>query len=423
MSMPGKPVRNVLLMCAHEKGFGGIQVVLRSLVSGLEQNARHVYFLYAAPLPRVGLVETINSLGCPAYHCPMPVIVRNSAILSVPVLAVYLPIAFFHLALLIHRKNIDVVNCHYLDPYFIHVVIAARLLRVPVVVSVHGADIDEYAGLGWASRLVYRLIMRGADRVVACSEALARRTIEVFPDVHGKVTCVHNGLDRTYGTGARETQPLPRPYILGVCRHVHKKGVDTLLRAFAVVLRECPDLSLVLVGDGPLLDEHQALAQTLRIERHVLFVGSVAHSDVSAFFQSCTLFVLPSRAEPFGLVLLEAAYHRKSIVCTRVGGVPEIIADGISGVMVEPDDPAGMAAQIVGLVRDPARRARLGAQAYRTLVTRFLWTDRIHDYIAIYEGRPGANPLGTAPAPGVSTAMAMPARGTRPAASPLDSGN
>ncbi len=154
-----------------------------------------------------------------------------------------------------------------------------------------------------------------------------------------------------------------------------------------MIRRECPTLTLVLVGDGPLFDEHKALARTLGIESQVVFVGSVAHAEVSAFFEACSLFVLPSRAEPFGVVLLEAAYHKKGIVCTRVGGVPEIITNGVNGVLVEPDDPAAMAAQIVALLRNPELAERLGLQAYATLMTRFLWKDRIHDYIAIYEGR------------------------------------
>jgi glycosyltransferase involved in cell wall biosynthesis len=111
----------------------------------------------------------------------------------------------------------------------------------------------------------------------------------------------------------------------------------------------------------------------------------VAHGEVSAFFEACSLFVLPSRAEPFGLVLLEAAYHKKGIVCTRVGGVPEIITNGVNGVLVEPNDPSAMAAQIRALLHDPALAERLGVEAYKTFIARFLWKDRIHDYIAIYE--------------------------------------
>jgi glycosyltransferase involved in cell wall biosynthesis len=79
----------------------------------------------------------------------------------------------------------------------------------------------------------------------------------------------------------------------------------------------------------------------------------------------------PSRAEPFGLVLLEAAYHKKGIVGTSVGGVPEIIANGVNGLLVEPDDPAGMAAQVESLLRNPEFAERLGNQVYATLIAGF----------------------------------------------------
>lgn len=395
----GRRVTNVLLSSAHETGVGGIQVVLRDLINGLEQQGRRVYFVYGAPLPQVRMVETVNSLGRQSFYVPMPTIVKHSPLLSLLVFLAYGPIALIHMARLIHRTKIDLINCHYLDLYLIHLVIAARVLRVPAVVSVHGADIDAYAQSGWADRLVYRLIMRGAHRIVACSDALARRTIEIFPDVESKVTYVHNGIDLARYVDGPGSCAVSRPFLLSVCRHVHKKGVDTLLHAFALVLRDLPDMSLVLVGGGPLLEENQALARTLEIEQRVVFAGNIAHADVSAFFAECRLFVLPSRAEPFGIVLLEAAYYKKGIVSTRVGGVPEIIVDGFNGVLVEPDAPASMASAIVALVRDPQRADQLGARAYQTLMTRFLWKDRVQDYIAIYEGRPAPAALDVEPHP------------------------
>lgn len=389
MSTVGKRVTNVLMTSASDAGVGGVQVVFRDLVHWLEQNGRQVHLLYQAPLPGVCMEETINPWGRRAFYCPMPAIVRKSPLLSVPLFLAYLPMTFFHLARLLHRKKIDVVNCHYLTPYFIHLVIAARLLRVPVVVSVHGADIDSYPHSGLLQKFLFRLVMRGANRIVACSRDLARQTIEVFPDVRRKVTYVYNGVDLSHYAQVPETRALPRPFLLCVCRHVRKKGVDTLLHAFALVLPDVPELSLVLVGSGPLLEEHKALARKLRIDHQVAFMGEITHAEVSPFFDACALFVLPSRAEPFGIVLLEAACYVKAIVGTRVGGVPEIITNGVNGVLVESDDPAGMAAQILTLLRNPELAGQLGRQAYQTLMTRFLWKQRILDYIAIYEGRPG----------------------------------
>ncbi|MEO8256942.1 MAG: glycosyltransferase family 4 protein [Acidobacteriota bacterium] len=387
MSTAGHRVTNVLLTCPLVTGVGGIQVVLGDLVDALEQQGRQVYFVYGAAFPSLRLVEATNELGRPAFYCPMPAVIRDSALISVAVFLTYLPLTLFHLTRLMRRKKIDVVNCHYLNPYFIHLVIAARLLRIPVVVSVHGAEVDGYAVSSVASRFVYRAIMRGANRIVACSAALARQTIGVFPDAAAKVTFVHNGLNPAHYPAVRRGRDGRRPFLLCVCRHVHKKGIDTLLRAFALVRRECPTAALVLLGDGPLFDDNKALARTLGIGEQVDFVGKVVHADVAAFFEGCSVFVLPSRAEPFGLVLLEAAYHRKGIVCTRVGGVPEIITNGVDGLLVEPDDPAGMAAQIVALLRDPDRAERLGSAAYATLMSRFLWKDRIRDYIDVFEGR------------------------------------
>lgn len=259
--------------------------------------------------------------------------------------------------------------------------------------------------------------MRGAHRIVACSEALARQTIEVFPDVRRKVTFVHNGVDLS--RDAETTQPCarPQPFVLCVCRHVRKKGIDTLLHAFALVVREAPGLSLVLVGGGPLLEEHKSLARTLGVERHVVFMGEVAHAEVPPLFAACALFVLPSRAEPFGLVLLEAAYYRKGIVCTRVGGIPEIITNGVDGVLVEPDDPASMAAEILALFGNPELATQLGLRAFQTLMSRFLWNQRVLDYIAIYEGR---RPLAVAhvepesgPVPPLSTSVSSMSGGPR----------
>ncbi len=380
---------NVLLSCPHLSGTGGVQLVIRDLVHHLEENGRHVHFIDASPLARLRLEEGTNGLGRHSFYCPMPAVVKDSSLLSVLVFLACWPVPLVHIARVMTQKRIDVINGHYAAPYYIHLVIAARLLRVPFVLSVHGADIDAYAGETWAYRWFLRLVMRGAHRIVACSAAMARQTSEVFPTVRDKVTYVHNGLSPADYPQAPVAPALPHPFLLCVCRHVHKKGVDTLLSAFAIASREVPALSLVLVGSGPLLDAHRALARTLGIEPRVHFIGDVAHTDVPAFLAASTLCVVPSRAEPFGLVILEAALYQKAIVGTRVGGIPEILTDGIDGLLVSPDDPTAMAARIVRLLRDPELRETLGLRARQTLLTRFLWKDRIQDYIAIFEGSSG----------------------------------
>ena len=386
---PGRRVTRVLLTCSLAPGAGGVQVVFDDLARWLEWSGRDVLLLREAPARHVRPLQRLTASGRKVAYCPMPARVRNSVLASICALAAYAPITAFFLVRLMRRERIDAINCHYLAPQFVHVAFAARLAGVPLVLSVHGADVDSYAVSDWMTRLLMRLVVSSADRVVACSAALAKETARVFPTHSHKMSWVHNALDLTRYGKQNTPAVFPRPYLLCVCRHVAKKGVDTLLNAFRIVKDEIAGLSLVLVGDGPLLTEHKAVAMRLGVDDKVAFIGEVPVAQVAPFFAGCEVFVLPSRAEPFGIVVLEAAYYSRPIVCTRVGGLPEIVTDGVDALMVEPDDPKSMAARILTLLRDPALAARLGEQAHRTLHERFLWKERIEDYIGIYEGRPG----------------------------------
>jgi glycosyltransferase involved in cell wall biosynthesis len=386
MSKETPRAANILLSCVLGDSVGGVQVVFRDLVHWLESNSRQVFLVYPSALSQFRLAERPNSWGRPSFYCPMPGFVGNSPLLSLLVFALYFPISTFHLVRLIRRKRVDAINCHFLAPYLIHLVVAARLVGVPVILSLHGAEVDYYtADADWWHRILFRAIVRSARRIVTCSAALARQTEEAFPDAADKVTFVHNGVDLSSFVNSGSGSPLPESFVLCVARHVSKKGLDVLLRAFVDVVRDFPQISLVFVGSGPLLEEHKALAAQLGIERQVAFKGDVPHDEIAIFFERCKLFVLPSRAEPFGIVLLEAAYYRKGIVCTRVGGIPEIIDDGVSGLIVDPDCPSCIAASVLRLLHNPDLASRFGLEAYHTLMARFLWRDRVHDYISIFE--------------------------------------
>jgi glycosyltransferase involved in cell wall biosynthesis len=309
--------------------------------------------------------------------------------LSIPVFLLYLPLTLFHLTRLVRRNRIDVINCHYLTPHLVHLLVAARLLRLRFVVSVHGSDVTSYSNAHWLHRLVCRVILRHADRVVACSDALAAQTSSIVPGIHHKIVRIHNAIDPTRWSRPPERLDLPEPFVLCVGRHVGVKGIDTLLKAFALIAEDAPALSLVLVGDGPLRQAHETLAVTMGLANRVKFVGEVPPDRVGSYIARCAVFTLPSRAEAFGLVLLEAGYHRKPIVCTRVGGVPELIVDGVSGIVVDPDDPVELGKQILSLVRNREQAERIGRQAHLMVTAGFLWRDRIADYISVYEGSEG----------------------------------
>ena len=144
-----------------------------------------------------------------------------------------------------------------------------------------------------------------------------------------------------------------------------------LLRAFATIGQTARTLRLVLVGDGPLREEHEQLTNTLGLQDRVVFLGWRGRREVVQLLRDCDLFVLPSRSEPFGIVVAEALASRKAVVASAVGGIPEIIEDGVSGVLVTPDDPAALARAVLALLDDDARRDALGRAGHKRIVERF----------------------------------------------------
>jgi len=154
--------------------------------------------------------------------------------------------------------------------------------------------------------------------------------------------------------------------------HNKKKGLDVLLRAFALLRHGAAGpLRLVLVGDGPLRGDLEALALSLGLSDHVDFLGRKGRRDVARLLQNCEVFVLPSRSEPFGIVLIEAMACRKPVVSTKVGGIPEIIETGKNGILVEPDDPSALAEALATVLRDHDLRESLASNGFSTVHEQF----------------------------------------------------
>lgn len=153
--------------------------------------------------------------------------------------------------------------------------------------------------------------------------------------------------------------------ILGVGRLVSQKGFDLLIEAFALLSEECPDWTLSLVGDGPERQNLEMLAQKLGVAERVYFHG--AQSSVGKFYESASIFVLSSRFEGFGLVIIEAQAHGVPVVafdCPR--GPSEIIRHGYNGLLVEPEDVKELAAAIKKLIRNPYLAERFSVEGRRT---------------------------------------------------------
>lgn len=232
------------------------------------------------------------------------------------------------------------------------------LARVPVRVSTkHG--FNEFRANPLLAR-ADRLAGRCAHAQIAISAGLARYLRETEGFAADAFTVVHYGID----PGPEPPPPPAEPKLAAVGRLIPIKGFDVLLEAFGRARRELPELTLEIAGAGPLEAELRAAAP-----EGVTLLGRV--SPVAAVYERNAIVVVPSRGEGFGMVALEAAERGRAAIVADVGGLPEIVADGETGVVVPSDDPAALAEAIVRLASDPARVATLGLAARSRAVTQF----------------------------------------------------
>lgn len=267
----------------------------------------------------------------------------------------------------------DLVNIHYIGGNALYGILLSRLLRVPLVVNIHGEDIARDPAKSRLCRILVRFAL-GQSQAVLCNSAyLQQLAAQIAPAISHKSEVVGNGV-RLEEFEAAEPFVSNYPYILGIGRFVHKKGFDQLILAFAKAKPNLGEAKLVLAGDGPDRADSQQLAANCGAGDHIEFKGYVNHHSAISLMKGAQIVVVPSRREPFGIVAVEAMAAGTPVIASAVGGLPEIIRDGKNGILVPDSHPDEMAEAMQMLWQQPAIRAKLAAEARRTVATQYTWS-------------------------------------------------
>jgi glycosyltransferase involved in cell wall biosynthesis len=300
--------------------------------------------------------------------------VANLQILSVPTMRRSVSLlgdltALVQLIGIIRRGRYQIVHTHTSKAGVIGR-IAAAFCHVPAIVhSPHGTILEGYFGPGLTRFYVFveRLVSRVSHRIICLTRQEIRQYMKAGIGSRRQFTFVYNGIDiARYSDRANSRAPVRRdlgiPDEATVCisvgRLVPVKGHADLIRGFARALSEHDDLVLLLAGDGELRDELTALVAELGLGDRVRFLGW--RDDTADLLAGSDIFVLPSLNEGLGLVLIEAMAANLPVVATRVGGVPEVVEGGQTGLLVEARDPDQISSAILRLARDRALRERMG---------------------------------------------------------------
>ena len=340
----------------RELGIGGCERDLTKLAVGLDRSR---FEPHVASFRPEGLrTAELNRAGVPILHLRVQSLLSRAGFLAAWQMGKY-----------IREHQIQVV--HALDiPMDIFGIPVAWLFRVPVILSSQLSYRDElYTRL---ERLLLPVTDWMSDRVVVNSKAVAQHLLEkgVRPE---RLYVSHNGVD----TRIFHPAPGPRPAALrdasvvigSVCALRSEKRLDLLIRAFAKVCSLRPGMKLAIVGSGGELAGLEVLSESLGIQSSCHF--EPARPDVVDWMRAMDVFVLSSSVESFPNALLEAMACGCAPIGSRVGGVPELIADGKSGLLFESGNAADLADKLAQLIQNEELRAALGRQAANRAQTEF----------------------------------------------------
>jgi L-malate glycosyltransferase len=284
------------------------------------------------------------------------------------------------------RHTYDIIHCHILQGLHTPAALLAKALlgkRVIIKVAATGPGSDfftlrslRFAKLGIGAIIARRL--NNADRIIALCNLGVREAREagIAPDL---IECIPNGVDTAYFTP--HTAPVYMR-ITTVGRLDHMKGVGVLIEAFARLREQQGQAELYIIGDGPDRGSLQRLAGELGLGACVVFTGE--STRVVDYLRQTSVFALPSLSEGLSNVVLEAMACGLPVVATRAGGTPEIITDGVNGILVAPEDPEELAHALLSVLSDRVLAIRLGDSARRTAVERFSLASVARRYADLY---------------------------------------
>ena len=347
-------------------GSGGAQESYTGLLLGLDRSR---YDVRALSLSAGSAVQRLRALGV-----PVEVLDEADDEDAVRELVAWL-----------RREEIDLVHAHMFRAEVIGTRAAVAAGTAVIVATVHSSRIRSPTDVQLLASLTPSM-----DRLIVPSEAIERK-VRAEGREGARFAVVPNGIDLSRFTGPVRPCALREEHgisasapLLGVVARLEpEKGHAHLLDAMPAILRAAPDAWLAVVGEGSQADDLRARASALGVGERVIFTGR--RDDISAITADLTIAVLPSVREAQGISLLEAMARVIPVVASDVGGIPEVVTDGVDGLLAPPGDSAALADAIIELLRDPDLRRRLGEAGRRTVADRFSIDAQVRRVQAVYD--------------------------------------
>lgn len=296
----------------------------------------------------------------------------------------------------VREHRLDLLHCHYAIPHATSAWITKQMLReekrdIRVVTTLHGTDIT-IVGQDPSFHSITKFSIEKSDALTAVSLYLQQETMQAFGCTACRIDMIPNFIDPDVYDRARYTgQERPRfdggrKVLMHISNFRRVKRVRDVVQVFARVNQRVPSV-LVMVGDGPDRHDAEQEARQLGVDKHVQFLGKI--DSVAPLLAAADLFLLPTDAESFGLSALEALASGTPVIGTKVGGLPEVVRDGETGVLCGVGDVDGMSAAALDLLQDEGKWGRMSEVGARDARLRFSKDDIVQRYENLYRATLG----------------------------------
>ncbi|NLW50102.1 MAG: glycosyltransferase family 4 protein [Candidatus Brocadiaceae bacterium] len=366
---------------------GGAQENTLHTCHGLQQRGWDVLLITGPPIgPEGELLSTVRRLGIPCAVVPA---------LRRPIAPLRDARAFVELVRLLRWFGPAIVQTHSSKAGILGR-FAARAANVPVIVhTIEGLPFHRYAprALNAAYIRAERQAARVTDHIVCVARAMQDQAVRAGIRPRGGYSLIYSGLDVASHLRAaplraaarRRLGIAPADVVIGkVARLFDLKGHEFVIRALPAVLARCPQARCLFVGDGPLRIELARLAGQLGVAHRVSFAGLVSPEEVPATISAMDVLVHASLREGLPRVLVQGLLCEKPVVAFALDGAPEVILDGITGRLVEPESVQGLADALLEAVEHPEQALRMAREGRRRFAGRFSIDTMVHATEALY---------------------------------------
>jgi len=325
-----------------------------------------------------------------AYGSGIPTNIKNSLLAKVQ-----LPLFLFSffLSTLKEIKYYDIVHAHWSIAGLIGLIVG-KLFRKKIVLMMHGAEVFV---LG--NNFFLKFILKNTDFIISNSTFTEEKTLELCHIKNHSVIPPGVDINRFYFQnnipGLRKFLEILEEdiLILTIGNFIHRKGFEYLIEAFNIIANQhkITNIKLRIGGRGPLKPKYEKIINYYSLKSFVDFLGYIKNEEISSYYSEADIFVLPSiiddrgDTEGLGVVLLEANACKTPIIGSKVGGILDVIDDGVNGFFVEQKNARDLAEKIIQLAGDKELRTRIGENGRKMIVSNFNWDDISKKIINIYD--------------------------------------